>query len=407
MPSNPSSTSTYDICVIGGAGHVGAPLAIVLAARGFRTLIYDINDAAVRSIMDGRFPFLEHGGESLLRQALAAGRLSGSSCRDEVAQADVLVITIGTPIDEFQNPVWDAVTQCVTELLPHMRNTKLLILRSTVAPGTTDRLQQLLSSRGYTTAVAFCPERVVQGQAIDEIQRMAQIISGTSSLAEEQAAGIFGHVATSVVRMKPIEAEFAKLFCNAYRYIQFAASNQFFMMAHAAGCDYGRIVAGIKEDYPRMNGLPGAGFAAGPCLLKDTLQLAAISSHQFGLGYAAIHVNEGLPSFVVNDIQRRFPLPMMTVGILGMAFKAGSDDIRSSLSYKLKKLLKLHAREVLTTDPFVTEDRELRPLDEVIARSDLLVVAAPHEAYARVREAGKPVIDIWSVQPSAARLQAP
>jgi UDP-N-acetyl-D-mannosaminuronic acid dehydrogenase len=402
------SPSTYDICVIGGAGHVGAPLATVLAARGFRTLIYDLNDAAVRSIMNGRFPFLEQGGESLLRQGLAAGRLFGSSRQDQVADADVLVVTIGTPIDEFHNPVWDAVSRCVTDLLPYMGTTKLLILRSTVAPGTTDRLQQLLSRRGITTAVAFCPERVVQGQAIDEIQRMPQIVSGTSAAAEEHAAEIFGRVATSVVRMKPIEAEFAKLFCNAYRYIQFAASHQFFMMAHAAGCDYGRIVAGIKEDYPRMSGLPSAGFAAGPCLLKDTLQLAATSSYQFGLGYAAIYVNEGLPSFVVNDIQRRFPLPTMTVGILGMAFKAGSDDVRSSLSYKLKKLLKLHAREVLTTDPFVTEDTDLRPLDEVITRSDLLVIAAPHEAYTRVQTGGKPVVDIWNALPSpAACLQAP
>jgi UDP-N-acetyl-D-mannosaminuronic acid dehydrogenase len=402
------STSTYDICVIGGAGHVGAPLATVLAAKGFRTLIYDINDAAVRSIINGRFPFLEQGGESLLRQALAGGHLFGSSRRDDVAAADALVVTIGTPIDEFQNPVWDAVTRCVTDLLPHMSRTKLLILRSTVAPGTTDRLQQLLSSRGFSTAVAFCPERVVQGQAIDEIQRMPQIISGTSPAAEEQAAAIFARVATSVVRMKPIEAEFAKLFCNAYRYIQFAASNQFFMMAQAAGCDYGRIVAGIKEGYPRMNGLPGAGFAAGPCLLKDTLQLAATSSYQFGLGYAAINVNEGLPAFVVSDIQRRFPLPDMTVGILGMAFKAGSDDIRSSLSYKLKKLLTLHARAVLTTDPLVANDPDLRPLDEVIERSDLLVVAAPHEEYKRLDTAGKPVIDIWNVLPStAACLQSP
>ena len=401
-------SSTYDICVIGGAGHVGAPLATVLAARGFRTLIYDINDAAVRSIVGGRFPFLEQGGESMLRQALASGKLAGSSSREDIAAADVLVVTIGTPIDEFQNPVWDAVTRCVSDLLPYMAATKLLILRSTVAPGTTDRLQQLLIQRGFTTAVSFCPERVVQGLAIEEIQRMPQIISGTSPDAEEQAAAIFSRVATSVVRMKPMEAEFAKLFCNAYRYIQFAASNQFFMMAQAAGCDYGRIVAGIKEGYPRMNGLPGAGFAAGPCLLKDTLQLAATSSYQFGLGYAAIHVNEGLPAFVVNDMQRRFPLSEMTVGILGMAFKAGSDDIRSSLSYKLKKLLTLHSREVLTTDPFVTEDGVLLGLDEVLSRSDLLVIAAPHAAYADVQSSGKPVIDIWNMLPSAAAcLQTP
>jgi UDP-N-acetyl-D-mannosaminuronic acid dehydrogenase len=392
----------YDICVIGGAGHVGAPLAAVLATRGFKTLIYDINDSALRSIMTGRFPFVEEGAESLLQQAIATGYLAGSSRKEDVATADTLIVTIGTPIDEFHNPVWEAVTSCVADLLPHLHNAKLLILRSTVAPGTTDRLQRFLAQQGLNVPVAFCPERVVQGRAVEEIQRMPQIISGTSPQAEDAAADIFNRVATSVVRMDPLEAEFAKLFCNAYRYIQFAASNQFFMMAQAAGCDYRRIVAGIQQEYPRMAGFPRAGFTAGPCLLKDTLQLAAGSNYQFGLGYAAIYVNEGLPSFVVDDISRRFSLASMTVGILGMAFKAESDDIRSSLSYKLKKLLKLQARAVLTTDPFVTNDPELLPLHDVIARSDLLVVGAPHQQYASLDFAGKAVIDIWQFLTPAA-----
>jgi UDP-N-acetyl-D-mannosaminuronic acid dehydrogenase len=391
------STSPYDICVVGGAGHVGAPLSVVLACRGFRTLIYDVNDAAVRSILAGRFPFVEERGEATLCEALASGRLSGSSRREGVTQAETLVLTIGTPIDEFQNPVWHAVTSCVAELLPHLVDTRLIVLRSTVSPGTTDRLQQYLDSKGLDLPVAFCPERVVQGLAIDEIQRMPQIVSGTSPEAERRAAAIFGKVATSLVRMKPVEAEFAKLFCNAYRYIQFAASNQFYMMAQAAGCDYERIVAGIKEGYPRMAGFPGAGFTAGPCLLKDTLQLAAGSGYQFGLGYAAINVNEGLPAFVVEHVQRRWPLEGKTVGLLGMAFKAGSDDIRSSLSYKLKKLLKLHAREVLSTDPFVTNDPELLPLAEVVARGDIFVVATPHAAYASADLGGKPVFDVWNI----------
>jgi len=392
-------TFPHDICVVGGAGHVGAPLAVVLACRGFRTLIYDVNDAAVRSILAGCFPFVEAGGEATLHDALASGRLSGSSRRDDVARAETVVLTIGTPIDEFQNPIWQAVTNCVAALLPHLRHTELVVLRSTVSPGTRDRLQQYLDSKGLDLPVAFCPERVVQGQAIDEIQRMPQIVSGTSAEAEERAAAIFGRVATSLVRMKPVEAEFAKLFCNAYRYIQFAASNQFYMMAHAAGCDYQRIVSGLKEGYPRMAGFPGAGFTAGPCLLKDTLQLAAGSSYQFGLGYAAMNVNEGLPAFVVDDVQRRWPLAGKTVGLLGMAFKAGSDDIRSSLSYKLKKLLKLHAREVLATDPFVTNDPELLPLDEVIARSDVFIVATPHAAYASADLGDKPVFDVWNIVP--------
>jgi UDP-N-acetyl-D-mannosaminuronic acid dehydrogenase len=335
----------------------------------------------------------------MLREALASGRLSGSSRPEDVSRCRTVVITIGTPIDKFHDPVWEAVTSCVGDLLPYLRNTELLILRSTVAPGTTRRLQQFLTKRGFDVPVAFCPERVVQGLAIEETQRMAQIVSGTSPLAEQRAAAIFGRVAASLVPMQPMEAEFAKLFCNTYRYIQFAASNQFFMMAQQAGCDYDRIVAGMKQDYPRMSGFPTAGFAAGPCLLKDTLQLAAGSSYQFGLGYAAIQVNEGLPAFIVNDIQNRYPLHQMTIGILGMAFKGGSDDTRSSLSYKLKKLLRVHAREVLTTDPLVATDPELRPLEEVVALSDLLVIATPHPEYASADLLNKPVVDIWNMVP--------
>ena len=267
----------FDVCVVGGGGHVGAPLATVFAYRGLKTLAYDVNEQAVAALRTGRFPFAESGGDAALADALASGCLTASSSLADVGRSRAVVVTIGTPVDEFQNPVWDAVSRCIEKLLPVLGRTELLVLRSTVSPGTTDGLQQFLADRGCTIPVAFCPERVVQGQAIDEIQGMPQMVSGTSPLAESRAAALFERIASSLVRMRPLEAEFAKLFCNAYRYIQFAASNQFFMMAQQAGCDYQRIVAGMKQDYPRMSSFPSAGFTAGPCLLKDTLQLAAAS----------------------------------------------------------------------------------------------------------------------------------
>ena len=393
-------TGRVDVCVVGGAGHVGAPLSAVLAVKGFRTLVFDINADSVASLQTGRFPFVEHDGDRTLTDALASGRLLFTTRAEDVARADVVVVTIGTPVDEFQNPVWEAVSRCVGALVPHLSTARLIVLRSTVAPGTTERLQQFLLEQGLDIPVAFCPERVVQGQAIDEVQMVPQIIGATSPLADERASAVFGRVCRSLVRMRPQEAEYAKLFCNAYRYIQFAASNQFYMMAAAAGCDYGRIVAGIKQDYPRMAGFPGAGFTAGPCLLKDTLQLAAGSTHPFELGYAAMHVNEGLPAYLVSSLAQQYPLASMTVGILGMAFKAGSDDARSSLSYKLKKLLRLRARRVLTTDPLVTTDRELTPVDAVVAASDLLVIGTPHPEYASLDAGSTPVVDIWGLRPA-------
>jgi UDP-N-acetyl-D-mannosaminuronic acid dehydrogenase len=308
-----------------------------------------------------------------------------------------VILTIGTPIDEFHNPVRSVVTDCVRELFPYLDGTRLLILRSTVSPGTTDELDRFLKRNGKHIAVAFCPERVVQGNAIKEIQTMPQIVSGTTPEAEEMAAEIFQRVTPKIIRVRPMEAEFAKLICNTYRYIQFAATNQFYMMVENAGCDYGAVARAVKDDYPRMRDFPGPGFAAGPCLHKDTLQLAAFAASHFELGHAAIHMNEGLPAYLVSRLAREYPLDRMRVGVLGMAFKAESDDTRSSLSYKLKKLLKHAALDVLCTDPYVRTDPSLLPLEEVLERCELLIIAAPHRIYSGIKTS-KPLIDIWNLR---------
>jgi UDP-N-acetyl-D-mannosaminuronic acid dehydrogenase len=389
--------SEYDVCVIGGAGHVGTPLSLVLASKGFRTLIYDLNPAALQTLQSGRVPFIEDGGEEMLKEVLPTGRLGFTSDPTHIRNAPILILTIGTPIDEFHNPVRTVVIECVRALFPYMDSTRLLVLRSTVSPGTTDELDRFLKRNGKHVAVAFCPERVVQGKAIKEIQTMAQIVSGTTPEAEAMATDLFQKIASKIVRMKPMEAEFTKLICNTYRYIQFAATNQFYMMVESAGCDYNAVVHGVKDEYPRMRDFPGPGFAAGPCLHKDTLQMAAFAESQFELGHAAIHVNEGLPSFLVSRLARKYPLHDMVVGLLGMAFKAESDDIRSSLSYKLKKLLKHAAADVLCTDPYVQNDATLLPLDQVLQQSDILIISTPHHIYSTIKT-DKPVIDIWNLR---------
>lgn len=388
--------SSYQACVVGGAGHVGAPLAILLAESGLRVLIQDLNKATMALLSAGELPFIEEGGEESLRSVLSQGRLGFSSDPADIAGIPHVIVTIGTPVDEFHNPQVSAVTSCVDALLPHLSDDQTLILRSTVFPGVTNYLHRHLEQRGKRPRIAFCPERVVQGYAIREMRELPQIVSGTTPAAEDSAAALFSRFAPQIVRMVVMEAEFAKLFSNAYRYIQFAAANQFYMMVDSAGLDYGRMLKGLKADYPRLRDLPGPGFAAGPCLYKDTLQLAAFAKNHFGLGYAAMQVNEGLPAYVVARLGDNHPLMDMTVGLLGMAFKAESDDTRSSLSYKMKRLLRTAARDVLTTDPFVTTDRELLPLEEVIERSDVLVLCVPHAAYRNLDLRGRPVFDVWN-----------
>jgi UDP-N-acetyl-D-mannosaminuronic acid dehydrogenase len=388
------SPEPADLVILGGAGHVGIPLTLCFAAAGKRVLILDLNERAMDSLLEAQLPFVEHGAEGILEEALRRGRISCTNNPAHIPPGVPVIVTIGTPVDEFLNPVQKAVAACIDGLRPHLREGQLLILRSTVFPGTTDWLSRYLSDQ--KVKVAFCPERVVQGRGIEELRSMPQIVSGTTPAAEEEAAALFSLIVPKIVRTTPLEAEFAKLFSNVYRYVEFATTNQFFMIAHSAGADYGRILEAMKMDYPRLRHIPGPGFAAGPCLFKDTMQLAAYARNQFALGHAAMLVNEGLVLYVVDWLRREIDLGQATVGLLGMAFKADIDDTRASLSYKLKKTLAMHARRVLTTDPFVTDDPELRDAREVIDQSDALVLCTPHREYKQLDLHGKKLFDVWN-----------
>jgi len=390
-----ASAPLADLTVVGGGGHVGIPLVLSFAATGLTINVNDINEHSLATLKAGRLPFIEHGAESLLAQALKENRLLFTSRPSEISRNGPVIVTIGTPVDEFLNPERKAIQECIDSLLPHLRDGQLLVLRSTLYPGTTEWIDSYLKRHGRTLKVAFCPERVVQGNGIKELREMPQIISGTSPEAEAAAAALFAPIVSELVRVRPMEAEFAKLFNNAYRYIEFAIANQFYLIAKSAGLDYHRILRAMKHNYPRAKNIPVPGYAAGPCLVKDTMQLLAFARNEFSLGNAAIMVNEGLPLHIIGDLRRNYDLSEMTVGLLGMAFKADIDDVRASLSYKFKKTLASYARAVLTTDPFVTTDPELLALDEVIARSDLLILCAPHRCYRDVDFKGKPVVDVW------------
>ena len=389
---------TNDVVVIGGAGHVGLPLAIALADRGSRVIIYDLSETAVSSVNSGVVPFNEPGAEPKLAGALAAGNISASTDPAVVASAENVIVVIGTPVDEHLNPDPNAIPNALATCSKYFRDEQLLVLRSTVYPGVTALVERMLSDLGLKTDVAFCPERIAEHKAMEELYSLPQIVSSRSANGRKRAEALFSRLTDKIVHLDPEEAELAKLFTNTWRYIKFAAANQFYMMANSRGLDFERIRQGLTFDYPRAKDLPGAGFAAGPCLFKDTMQLAAFSDNQFALGHSAMLVNEGLPLYVVSQLEKRYELSELTVGILGMAFKSGSDDIRSSLSYKLRRVLKFKAKAVLGTDPYVTEDTDdtLLPLDDVLAKADLLIIATPHREYVGLNT-DKPVADVWNL----------
>ena len=393
---SPGSVFERDVVVVGGCGHVGLPLAIALADRGAQVGIYDLSEAAVGLVNDGELPFAEPGAADVLKRVVAEGRLTASASAATVATGEHVVVVIGTPVDEHLNPDQQAVPRALAGCAEFLRDGQLLVLRSTVYPGVTALVEKMVAGLGVTTEVAFCPERIAEGKAMTELFELPQIVSARTPGGLARARALFGRLTPTLVEMSPEEAELAKLFTNTWRYIKFATANQLYMMANDQGLDFERIRRGLIADYPRAADMPGAGFAAGPCLFKDTLQLAAYNNNNFALGHTAMTINEGLPLYVVHRLAQRFDLAQLTVGILGMAFKAGSDDIRSSLSYKLKHILAFKAGAVLCTDPYVTTDPHLRPLDEVLTEADLLIIGAPHPEYADLAT-DKPVADIWNL----------
>lgn len=393
--ADPIVTDECDVTVVGGAGHVGVPLVLAMAEAGLRVNVNDTNGARIEMLRAGRAPFMEEGADAALKKALLERRLDFTHSSEGISKRKPVIITIGTPIDEFFNPVRKVVQDCIDEIFPSLSDGQLVVLRSTLFPGTSDWLAAYLQSKGRNLLIAYCPERIVQGAGLRELGELPQIISGTTPEAEHGAAKLFGRFTPEVVALSPIEAEFAKLFANCYRYIEFAVTNEFYLIARSAGADYQRVLKAMKYHYPRLSRMPGPGFSAGPCLLKDTMQLGAFARNQFTLGHAALLINEGLVLHVIEDLKHRYDLANSTIGLLGMAFKAESDDTRASLSYKFKKVLSVHARAILTTDPFVTTDTELRPLDEVIDSSDLMILCAPHAVYREADFRGKPVFDLW------------
>jgi UDP-N-acetyl-D-mannosaminuronic acid dehydrogenase len=382
--------------VIGGCGHVGLPLAIAFADRGLRVGIYDVNADAVATVNSAVLPFDEPGAADVLKRVVAEERLTASSDPVMVGSAEHVVVVIGTPVDEHLNPDQAAIPEALKPCSGHLHDGQLLILRSTVYPGVTALVEKMVAELGIAVEVAFCPERIAEGKAMTELFELPQIVSSRTPSGLERASALFSRLTETLVPMTPEEAELAKLFTNVWRYIKFATANQLYMMANDRGLDFERIRQGLMTDYPRAADMPGAGFAAGPCLFKDTMQLAAYNNNIFALGHTAMTINEGLPLYLVDRLEQRFNLAEMTVGILGMAFKGGSDDIRSSLSYKLRRILAFKAKGVLCTDPYVRVDPRLLPLDEVLASADLLVIGAPHPEYQGL-STDKPVADIWNV----------
>ncbi|MDP3791634.1 MAG: nucleotide sugar dehydrogenase [Candidatus Omnitrophota bacterium] len=396
MKKKDNERFSFDVVIIGGLGHVGLPLGLVLANKGLRTCLCDIDPAKAGMVKKGIMPFMEHGAEPILREVLKNEKLKVSLDEKVVSKGRYVIIAIGTPVDEHLTPKTRAFLELFLKLKRYLNKRQVIIIRSTVYPHTCQQVLKILG-RNAGWRIAYCPERIVQGYAVKELNELPQIVAGMSDEAVDEAARLFGVISPKIIKTSMGEAELVKLFTNSWRYMQFAMTNQFYMITRNFGVDYNNVRKAMTEGYGRMATLPTAGFAAGPCLLKDTMQLAAFSSNNFILGHAAMMINEGLPNFLVEKLREKRDLHKTMIGILGMAFKADTDDIRDSLSYKLGKILRFHGATVYYSDEYA-KNSDFVTKEKLLKSCDVIIVGAPHSAYKKIHIPEKvDVIDLWGI----------
>ncbi|MBS3101899.1 nucleotide sugar dehydrogenase [Candidatus Woesearchaeota archaeon] len=391
-----SESNLGKVVIVGGLGHVGLPLGIAFAHKGLKVCLFDTSKEKAEIVKQGKMPFIEYGAEPILKEVLENGNLEVSTDIKSVTYGRFIIIAIGTPVDEYMNPKTRAFLEFFSTLKKYLHKGQTIIIRSTVYPRTCEQALKLLGNK-EEWHIAYCPERIAEGYAIKELKELPQIVAGLSEKAVEDASKLFKVISPLIIRTSMGEAELVKLFTNAWRYIQFAITNQFYMIARTLEVDYDKLRRAMTEGYDRASALPSAGFAAGPCLLKDTMQLAAFNSNNFLLGHAAMMINEGLPNFLVEDLRQRYDLSKTKVAILGMAFKADIDDIRDSLSYKLGKILRFHGADVYYSDEFVKSD-DFVSKEEAIESSNIIIIGVPHSAYKNISiPLDKEVVDLWGI----------
>jgi UDP-N-acetyl-D-mannosaminuronic acid dehydrogenase len=375
-----------DVSVI-GLGRVGLPLALSFAERGLTVMGIDNDLERLEAVREGRMPFQETGTDELLARLHPSGRLQLSDRVADAATADQIVITLGTPSFSHIEIDMRGIRSALDDLIPLLRPGHALTLRSTIAPGTTDFVAGYLAKhRGFTVGedvfVAHCPERIAAGHFLEEIATLPCIVGGVGERSGEVVGSLFEVFGTRIVQTTPVQAELAKIWTNIIRYTQFALPNLLMMDCDQYGANVFDVIDLINRDYPR-GGIARPGFTAGTCLRKD-FTFSEERSSAPGMLLAVSRVNETVPHFLVEGVKRRLgSLDGRKVAVLGLAFKADTDDERDSLAYKLVRLLERELADVAIHDPHVATPTQ--PLDDAVTDAEVVFVATNHSVFCTPR----------------------
>jgi len=392
-----------------GIGRVGLPLAIFLADNNFKVFGIGKTQAKIDLLNQGKMPFMEKGATVLLKKHLNKN-LFFTSTYAPIKSSSVIILTLGTPVDENMNPVLDQINESLEEMFTFLKHDQLIILRSTVSPRTTKYVKDRLEMRtkfkvGKDIFLAFCPERIAEGNSLVETKELPQIVGGIDKTSAKKAAEFFESMKIKCLVSDAVSAELAKLFTNMHRYISFAIANEFMVIAEGFNRNIHEIIHLVNDGYKR-GGLALPGLSAGPCLFKDGFFL--INENPFlDLITASWKVNEALPLFILKKLRERVTLRNKKITILGLAFKPEIDDIRESLSFKIRKALMREQAQVTLHDPYVLDYREqpiVKDLKQAISGAQIIIIAMRHKVYDQrkkdiLKYADKKtyICDIWNI----------
>ncbi len=400
--------SNMKIGIVGGGGHVGLPLGIVLADAGFSVTLIDKDEERLQTVENGDLPFSEPGGEPMLKSVLDAGRLHTTTDIASTADCEVVFVAIGTPIDEHRNPQMDALFDVVGDVTNHIDDDTLIVFRSTIYPGTTNIVCERLDEAGYTVGedvyVSFAPERIAQHKSFEEIDSLPQLIGAPDDESYERTEEVFrSFLKAECLRLNPTEAELGKLFTNMYRYLTFAAANEFYLIADSFATHHEvnihKILDRTKKDYPRFDVPDPGANVGGPCLTKDGWFL--VDNIPFTeLVSTAYQINEGIPAQIINRMVGKAPEPKK-VTVLGLTFKSNSDDIRNSVSFKMRKQLQMKGYgDPVEIEPNIDGGDDWTD----VAGSDWVILMTPHDDFANFENVRQYVdnedclyCDIWGL----------
>ena len=384
-----------NISIIGGTGHVGLPLGLAFSKRKFKVELIDINKKNIDRVNRGILPFIEKKGKKLLKQSLKKKNIIATNELSSLRSSKFIIICIGTPIKKNLKPEIKNFLKFFRKLKNYLSRDQIIIIRSSVFPGICNKVYEILKSKNSN--ISYCPERIVQGKSLIELPKLPQIVSAFNKKAENQSAILFKNITRKIIFSSILEAELIKLFSNAYRYINFSITNDFYKICKSFNINYENLRKKMIDGYERNTAIPKAGFSAGPCLLKDTMQLASFTKTKFDLGYAAMKINQKLPIFLIKELEKKVNLKKEIIGIMGLSFKADVDDIRDSLSIDLINYLKKRNLNFLYNDPYY-KDPDNSDLKHLIKKSSIIIIATPHKVYKKVKiPRKKKIVDIWNI----------